>query len=216
MPTPKFDNIAIEFLKLVPDEFETAFTPGMAMPNGFVLTKDQVVNYVNRALHKLFNDSWLETAKAGTPKKQKELFIGIFPELLRLSNTITLPYVITTSELYRDIFKLFGANRNADNLYIRIWEESRLTHAIAGKYLQFKATATNPAIIQTNQIIHIFPTTLTDKVVKIQYIRFPVDPTNGNFLTQNGDSDSPYFDYWNTRIAQIAFEIYLAESQQTA
>jgi len=211
MATPKFDQIAAEFLKKIPDKFQTTFIPGDGeMPDGYVLTKEQIADYVNRALHKLFDDVWIEL------KGVKEDFVRVFPELIDTTENISLPYIIGNEEKYKNFYKPLGAIRASDGLYFRIWSEDKLTLAMSAKTIKYRATENNPAIIQNKNILMVFPTDLEDTTVKVQYIKFPNNPETGEFLSQNGSYDSPYDATRNSRLANIAFELYLQDTQQTS
>lgn len=149
MATPKLDQIAINFLALVPDKFQSAFIPGSLMPDGYVLTADKIMNYVNKGMMKLFNDKWVEAFKVseGDPAKQRSIFVGLFPELLKPSGIITLPYVIGSEANYRDFYRIFGAIISDENTFIRIWDEDKLTLVMSGELIQFTPTEDSPVII---------------------------------------------------------------------
>ena len=217
MPTPVFDRIAINFLNLVPDQFQSDFTPGAAMPDGEILTKEKIADYVNKGMMKLFNDKWSEAFKLsqGVPSVQRSIFASNFPELLQPSQEVSLPYIIGSEALYRDFFRLFGAVRSSDNLFIRIWDEDKLTQVMSGALIQYRATEDSPIIIPQNKILQIFPTDLDDHILRLQYIKLPVNPTSGESLSQNGDVDSPFYEMWNESIAVNAYQIWLMDSQQT-
>jgi len=210
MPTPRLDRIAINFLHRVPDEFVTAFTPGTAMPEANILTKAQIVNYVNRALNQLFNDFWQTIA--GDWKK----FIRIFPELSRITpNQIVFTNGnYTVASPYLNIYKVVGGFIDATpKRFIKVWEEWKYSIAITEEYPEYVATSINPAIIQIHNLIALFPQATTN--VKLQYIAAPIDPTTGAQLTQNGTYDSPFFDHWNDMITDIAYSLYLKETTET-
>lgn len=211
MATPRFDTICQEFLKRVPDNFKTAFTPGGgALPDGYVLEATQIKDYVNRALLKLFNLYWEQT------KGNYKLFMKIFPELVKFSDAVSLSsgnYDVANP--YLDFKALVGAVESSENTFIKVWHPDRYTIALSEEYPQYTASAENPAIIQVNKKLAVFPQSSTFDI-KFQYIKIPVDPTTGNPLTQNGSYDSPFMDDWNTQIIDLAEEIYLIESHQTA
>lgn len=209
MATPKFDRIAINFLSRVPDAFQSAFTPGTSMPEPNILTKAQVINYVNRALNQLFNDFW--TAVGGDVKA----FIKIFPELTKYSaDAITFSsgnYTIANPNL--DLYKVIGAVIDTTNIYIKPKDEHKYTLYLSQEYEEYKATDANPVIIQVNRLLALFPQ--STKSVRLHYIAAPIDPTTGAQLTQNGTYDSPYFDHWNDMITDIAYNLFLKETTET-
>jgi hypothetical protein len=49
--------------------------------------------------------------------------------------------------------------------------------------------------------------------VALRYIRLPLDPVSGSMLVQNGAFDSPYYPTWNTKLAEIAEQLYMGEAQ---
>lgn len=214
MATPRLDQIAVEFVKRIPDSFKSSFIPGtMAMPDANVLTASEIIEYVNRGLNKYFNIAW---AQIGGDSKEKRLnFASLFPELIKRSLDITLPYLVGSENKYLDFYKVFGSTRTSDDLYIRIWESNTLNKVRSKKYFHYTPTNKNPVIIQNNKILEIYPDDLTDKIVKIQYVAAPLDPETGSFLVQNGGADSPFLTHHNSEIVNLVYELYLLDSQQT-
>lgn len=207
MATPKIDNIANEFLKRIPDTFQTSFTPGGGiMPGGYVLkTATQIMDYVNRGMLSLFNIYWEAT------EGNKDLFLQIFPELQEFSDAVPLTngnYTIAAN--YLNFKALIGAVKSSDNSNIEVWRSTIYTLALSGKY-QFNATASKPAIIQVKNLLAVFPQSSSFQI-KFHYIKLPLDPTTGLPLSQNGGYDSPFMDDWNDKIADIAYKFYLQEA----
>ena len=210
MATPRIDHIASEFLKRIPDEFKKSFTPGTGkMPDGYVLTAEQTEDYVNRAMLKLFNMIWNNTGG------KIDLFIRILPEMVKFSDELQLTNGnYTIKNPYLNFKQIIGAVKSTDNSFIKVWFTSKYTIALSGNYAQYTATESKPAIIQVNDLLAVFPQDSSFKI-KIHYVAVPVNPNTGLQLKQNGDYDSPFKDDWNTRIADIAEELYLKDSYQT-
>ncbi len=209
MPTPKFDQLCVELVKRIPTEFKTAFTPGSgAMPDSYVLPAVNVIDYINRALNKLFNQYW--TAVKGNA----EMFIRIFPELAKYSGEISgANYTIATP--YLDFYKVINGRTEGDK-FIKVWDTTKYNIALTGKYAEYVATANNPAMIQVKNLIAIFPQDLSISTY-IQYVALPISPTTGNYLTQNhATEDSPFFQHWNSQIVDLAYQMYLEESYETS
>lgn len=214
MATLKWDRIADGFLKRIPDTFATAFTPGGgAMPAGNILTAAQITDYVNRGLLEFFDKVW--AAVEGNAEK----FGNIFPELIKISDAITLSsgnYTLATP--YLDFHKIIGgmsvAVSPAVSVPIRIWNEKVYPFAKTEKYMQYQASASNPAMIQLDNVLNIFPQSSTFQI-KIVYIRKPLLPTTGGFLTQNGTVDSPFAEHWEEKLIQSVYDIFLKETHET-
>lgn len=217
MATIKWDRIADGFLKRIPDTFISAFTPGtMIMPASNILTAAQISDYVNRGLLKFFDDVW--TTIEGNATK----FSNIFPELIKISEAITLSsgnYTIASP--YLDFHKIIGGMSVGvagppvvESVPIRIWEEKVYPFAKTEKYIQYQATAKNPAMIQLNNVLNIFPQSSTFQI-KIIYIRKPLLPTTGGFLIQNGVVDSPFAEHWEEKLIDSAYQIFLKETHET-
>jgi hypothetical protein len=212
MATPKFDQLCVEFVKRIPTEFKTAFTPGGgALPDSYVLPKENIIDYINRALNKLFNQYWMAS------KGNAEMFIKIFPELAKYSAELTLSsgnYNIITPHL--DFYKAISGRTTTGNKFVKQWETTKYNIALTEKYDEYIATADNPALIQINRLVAFFPQSLGAAKVYIQYVALPISPTTGNYLTQNhATEDSPFFQHWNTQIVDLAYQMYLEESYET-
>ncbi len=114
---------------------------------------------------------------------------------------------------------------NTSKKYIKLWDPSKYHLAISEEYPEYIATDDNPAIIRVGNTLTIFPLDIDTgeppeapryQRIKFHYIGVPLDPTTGEFLIQNGDYDSPFFDHWNKSIADIAYLMFLQETNQTA
>ncbi len=208
MATLQFDLIAVDFVGRIPTTFKTSFTAGnlMGSDGTFVLTKDQVVNFVNRALQKFFNDSWKLLGKK---------IIEVFPELSKYSAALTLTsgnYTRITPHL--DLYKILGAVGVTGNKYIRPVMDDKYTLYLSKKYDEFIPTNDAPAIIQVTDLLAVFPQTFAENI-QFNYVRTPVDPITGEFIIQDTGEDSPYYSHWNHNIADIAYQMYLAEASET-
>lgn len=210
--TPKFDRLCIEFLKKIPDQFREPFTAGVnqALPNANSMTADQIINYVNGGMLKFFKEYW-KTAAGDTQK-----FISIFPELIKFTNPVPIDsngqYEI--KEPYNDFHKLIGAV-TSNNKYIKAKPEYKYTLYLAKEYdAEYSPNTENPAIIQVNKFLAVFPTNLGGQI-KLHYIQSPIDPVTGAYLAQNGATDSPFADIWNSDIVDLAYLQYLQEVNAT-
>lgn len=224
MSTIKFDRVCENFVKRIPDSFQSAFTPGGGtMPASYILTAAQITDYVNRGLMKFFNDQWnslYENAvKSGIsdPIKIQDLFAGMFPELVEVTAAaLTLSSGnYTFANPYLHIFKVIGAYNNATtNVPLRIWKESAYPFAKTSKYAQYQASASNPALIQIKNQVCVFPQASTFGVFLI-YLKYPLLPTTGGYLAQNGSVDSPFSEVWEDKIVQTIYELYLRDTYET-
>lgn len=211
MPTPKFDNICVEFIGRIPTTFKTSFTPGtMTMPDSWVLPASQITNYVNRALQKFFNDYWKMF------KGDLKYFLKFFPELGRIpSYYISFSsgkYFIDNPQL--DLHTLIGAFSLTSNYYIKVWDQELYSSVITGRFPERTPTTEKPAIIMADDYIYIFPDDFAENV-QLHYLQKPVDSTTGGFLSQNGSYDSPFNADWQTDIVNEAYLMYLNETQKT-
>lgn len=209
MATPKLDRLCINFVKRIPDQLVSAYTPGTgALPRSYLLEASTIIDYVNRAMHKLFQTIWVEVA--GDTNK----FLQILPELGKISGEIPLAsgqYLISAP--YLDFFKLVGCY-DGNNLPIKVKSESYYTQIKAGKYKSFQIGDSDPAIFQINNLLEVVPNTAANKII-IHYIKFPVDPNSGTYLVQDGNEDVPYKEIWDKEIVDIAYKLFLEETVQT-
>jgi len=215
MATPKFDKLCIGFVKRIPTTFKTPFAAGNLMPDTYVLPASEVQRYVNEGMKKLFNAKWNESLQyaKGRPGKAVKYLIATFPELTRLTSTLSgVSYLI--ADPYLDIFRIV-AGIGKDNQFIRVWNESKFAIAISEEYPEYTATNTNPALVQINNTVSIFPSSLASFEFKLQYIAMPINPDTGGELVQNGTHDSLFMPHWDDAIIRAALEIYLEESAET-
>jgi len=209
LATPKFDDMCIDFVKRIPDQFRSTFAAGSGvLPNANLMKAEAVVDYINRGMQDLFNQFW--QSAGGDTKK----FIKIFPELIGVSQAVDLASGnYTVASPYKDFYKLIGAVTSA-NKFIKVKDESLYTVYLSSEYDELVCTVDKPAIIQVNQLLACFPQSLTGKI-KFHYIKVPISPTTGAFLAQNGTEDSPFFEHWHKAIVDSAYLRYLEETNQT-
>jgi len=207
--TPKFDKLCIEFVKRLPDQLEDiAFIPGTgALPRAYNMSAESIIDYINRALQSFFNLNW--TAVKG----DVQAFINLFPELQKVSNVETLTndeFIIDNP--YLDFFRIIAAT-TTEGILIKPKAESLYLHYKTGKYKNYRATLTDPVIIQIPEKLVLFPSGIAEFI--FHYIKLPLDPETGEVLEQNGDYDSPYSEQWHKSIVDLAYNMYLEETVQT-
>jgi len=205
MATPKFDRILQEFSRRIGDRLDSAFTPGAgAFPNGTLLGNTDAIAYVNKALNKFHGDAWM--AVGG----DRIAFGRLFPELIfEPSVGLTFPYTIISP--YLDFFTLYDGY--ITNYPCRIETEDKLVLLNTGKYPRHGPTATKPIMLSVANKVYLFAGATT--VGYILYIKLPVSPATGGFLTQNGAAteDSPFSYIHNSQIATVAEQLYWNEKE---
>ena len=202
--TPNFDLISVELSRRVGHPVASANADADS------LTASERTSYVNKALHKLFNDTWIAV------KGNVTAFTSIFPELIAISSAITLTggnYTIANP--YLDFAKLIGCKLSTDK-YVKVMPlEYWSTIETADNYqLNASIAADKPAVIQMNNILYFYPKNSLFTPI-LQYIKLPLNPTDGSFLTQGGTYDSPFLPHWNSKIASIAEELFLKDAQES-
>ena len=204
MPTPKFNRILQEFSKRIGDRLDTSFDPegSVAFPAGTILAAVDAIAYVNKALHAYHGAIW-ENVQGDT-----QAFVRFFPELVSPPTSIAFTSGVFTVAFH--YFKLFGAYKTSTNV-IRIADEQALTALLVGKYPLHPPSADKPIIVPVKDKLYIFPASET--AANILFITQPLNPTNGNFLIQNGIYDSPFYDSRNHAIATMAEQLYWNEKK---
>lgn len=208
MGTLKFDLIAQELMRLVKDEFVTSFTPGAGlMPAGSILRSREIISeYVNRALLKVFNDIW---ASAGG---DVAVFARLVPELV-VTREVSITQVgdngtYTIASPNFDIYELAEISTSSG---LGVVGKKELIQSIEkGSVLQYTGTTAKPIGVFMGDTIYLYPYA---SLAKITAVKQPINPTSGVLLVQNGIYDSPYAMHWNSRIASVAYGLYLADSQ---
>lgn len=211
MATPRIDRMASELIKRIPTEFKSAFTPGtMAMPDSDVLTKEEIINYLNQAMDRVFNKYWAQSS--GVVK----IFARLFPELIFPSEEEITDVEYNIADPHLDLKKVISALGFDNNEFIKVWDESRFAIAQSGQYdEELEISDEKPVLIQMNRTLYLFPVDIASFSYKIQYIKLPRNPETGDYLTQNGSYDSPFSEEWEGEIIDTAYQIYLIEAQET-
>ena len=203
MSTINFDRISIELAQRINDPVATAAT------DGNILTADLRTSFVNKALHKLFNDMWV--AVQGDKKK----FVEIFPEMTADNLIITDSNgLFTVASPILNFFTIIDGLKVTGNIYIPAIDDYFWNIVKSGANEDYVYTAAEPAVIEHNRILYFFPASdYASKSIAINYIKMPLDPATGAFLTQGGTTDSPFYPHWNSRIAEIAEELFRISAQ---
>lgn len=209
MPTPNFDRIDIEISRRIGD------TVANAANDGTVLTATERNAYTNKALFKLFNIKWQEAVKiTGKFERPSKYFIREIPELVERSSLLTLTagnYLIASPHF--DFFTIIDAETD-DEKFITVWDTDLYEIARTQRHRHYIATAEKPSVIQLDKLLAFFPLSSTFGFY-MTYIKMPLEPTTGNFLTQNGATDSPFLPHWNSIIAEIGEQLFRTDSQET-
>lgn len=202
MATPRFDKISVELSQRIADSVASAST------GGDTLTADQRTALVNEALFKLFDEGW------NAVKGKIADFIELFPELLA-NDTITVTsgvYTINSTKL-RDLYA--PVNGIWGTTYVKVLAKHLYPIVKTSKFDDYIPTAANPVMFEIANTLEFFPTaSFASQSVIVYYIKLPLNPTDGSFLTQNGTYDSPFADKWNSKIAEIAEDIYRTIAQE--
>jgi hypothetical protein len=203
MATAKFDRLSVSFAARIADPVASASTAGV------ILTANERTSYINRALHELFKKYWVMV------QGDKEAFTKIFPELIKprvVSITDTHQYAIASPNL--DYYTIIDAH--AEGVYTRVLPGVLFNTVRTSKLIQYTPTAAKPAIIEMDKVLYVFPTNLITIGLSftLNIIVQPLNPTDGSFLTQGGDYDSPFMDAWNEEIVNIATEMFLQDTQE--
>lgn len=176
------------------------------MPEGNILPKERIVDLINRALLRLFNQYWTALSLKDFQTK--------FPELVRISSDCPIASgSYTIDNPHKDFVRILGALKKTGSVFVKVWDESKYTLVQSGKYEEYAYSAARPAAMQQEGKILYFGETPT--TIIMQYIKQPVNPETGGALTQNGTYDSPFLDHWTGKITDIAEEIFLIETGQT-
>lgn len=213
MATPNINTISLNFAQRINDSRTSAgveFTAGTE--NGVVLTALQRMTYINEAMLELIRNSWEELSRVtGREEHLKEKFCELFPELVD-NRTITFAggaYTIANPNL--DFFELLGARITPDNICAVVGSKHLFQIYKTGKIPQKAGSATEPLVVEISKQLIVFPSAFNASAAEITILKLPVNPTDGSYLTQGGSYDSPFYQIWNTKIAQIAEQLYLSD-----
>ncbi len=198
MTTTKLNNMSIALAQRIADAV------AMATTDGNTLTALARMSYLNRAMFKIIDDFWQQLAG------DKDKFASIFPELVSTPQVLTLTsgvYTVATPLL--DFFVLHQAY--VGTTVIRVYPPKYYENLIIGNLPQIAADSNNPAVVQLGTSLNFFPTSTASP--SVIYLRQPLDPTTGAYLSQNGNYDSPFLEHWNDFIVSIAQQLFELDAQ---
>lgn len=203
MATPKFDRILQEFSRRIGDKLVSAFNPGGgAYPEGTILTAAMAIAYVNRGMLTYMNDALFAV------QGDKKQFLELMPELISPLTTVAFTtgvHAIANPNLH--YFDFVGGV--AGTAQITRQSPVLLDLFLAGNYPLHPPSTEKPFVISVKNKLYIFPTSIT--TANILFITQPIDGTTGNFITQNGSIDSPFYEPRNSAIADKAEQLYWNE-----
>jgi len=202
--TPKLDKISVEFSNRIADPVASATTAGK------ILTVAERTSFVNKGLHALFNEGWNQV------QGNKKEFIKLFPELLEDDTIQTAndgTYSISATKI-RDFYCAISGLKLST--LITVLSKELFTIVKSGRYEDYVPTSADPVMFDIQNTLSFFPEAdFHEQNVTVYYIKLPLNPTDGSFFTQGGTYDSPFADKWNSKIADLAEQIYKAETQET-
>lgn len=208
MATPKMDRILTEFMSRIGDPV----TISGAMGNGKIITADKAIDFVNRAMFKLLNDT------AATLGFSEAELCRVFPELITTATITTSSggtYTIAANNL--DFWLLIDGTYSSNTILIQKQNQSLYNMFLTGRNTRAAATAAYPVVFHMNTVLNFMPAATFNAIsVNITYIKQPLNPTSGAFLTQNGSYDSPFSNLWNSKLAEIAQQLFLIEAQENS
>lgn len=213
----KLEKISVELAKRLNDAFDangSEITAGDV--SGKVVTASTRMAYINKAMFKLFNDVWVGV------KGDKRKFAEILPELI-VNREVTVgaggsptpsAYVIANPNF--DFFQLIEAS--IISIQAAVLPSSYYQSVKYGKIVQMQGDATNPVCIEVAKTIYFLPdgTAFQGKGASLTFIRMPINGVNGYFLAMDSSSteDSPFLDHWNSRIAELAEELFRIDAKE--
>lgn len=227
MPTPKLNRIITEFGRRIGAPPVWGGSYGVVLQDRYDLSSTEYVAYVNKALMKFFQTKWEELGR------DKQAFINAFPEMM---TTKTL--VFSTSGTNKYIYNLTGIASTMRNFFVVLNAYDRDPTALPpvatpafiealdtswyftieyGLNTIYTPTTKHPFIIATSDYLHVYPPLGVGgtRNIQVNYIAMPL-AADGTFYTQNGTTDSPFDDIWNSQIAEIAEQLFKIESQENA
>lgn len=217
----KLALISVSLAQKLNDAFDK--TTGAAIAgdgDGNVLSAVQRMAYINRAMHKLVGNVW-DMANQKDYKNAKQIFAGIFPELV-VARTVTTTsaslYVIATPNL--DYFQLLEAT--VDSMQAELMPSHLYLTVKSGRTIQIKGSATIPMVVEIGGSIYFLPdnAAFQSKSAVLTFLRTPLNNgttgTAGIFLTMNNSTseDSPFLNSWNDKIVEIAEQLFRADAKE--
>ena len=201
--TPKYDEIVKIFAEKIKDPVTFSGTTFDVIPGKVVKTKAAIESYINEGMFRLLNKIWVDT------QGNLEIVAGVLPELMRYVSGLALSNPASNYDIganYPNFWRL--VNANADDKSCSIQPGANLTLLLADFVGQYTGNASNPVACEVNKILYVFPITdFAGKGLKILYLSAPLK-SDGTRLTQNGGTDSPFFDHWNETIAELAAQSF--------
>jgi len=171
--------------------------------DGSILTALARISYLNRAMFKIINDIWQQLSG------DKDKFAAMFPELVSTPQVLALSSgVYTIASPLLDFFVLHQAY--TATTVIRVYPPKYYENLMIGNLPQISADANNPAVVQLGTSLNFFPTATVPSII---YLRQPLDPTTGAYLSQNGNYDSPFLEHWNDFIVSTAQQLFELDAQ---
>lgn len=208
MATPKYAQIAHAFMNSIGDPIVTNGDGLITTPGKVLQTKEIIESFINRAIYKLFITSW------GEAKADKDTFLKAFPELMvPVSKSIAIlpdgTHSIATPNL--DLFEVVSAS--ASGKYVTILDQAYFALVKSKTNAHLTGTDEHPILIKRGNTLYLFKDVVANPYsITIDYIRLPLNGTDGSQLVSGGAVDSPFGYQWTVTIAEIAKGLFLQET----
>jgi hypothetical protein len=213
MATTKLDMLAQRFMQQIQDPIVHDPITQNLLPGNIIRTILEIQNYCGNACLKYVKNIW------GMAKGDRNLFISFIPELFK-TQTIQFPnntaeIDMTQAVLFKDFFDCLDSYNGT--IPIEIWNPVHLTDALTNNDPFYAGSALRPGLIYQKPYLYLFPASLsgaTGYPVSLNYIALPIDPSTGDFLVIDGNTDIPFSYDHIQEIADIAVQLYRTDDAE--
>jgi hypothetical protein len=207
--TPKLNILAKRFQNQIQDPV-TEDVNGNIVPGELVPTVAELETYLGNACQKYVEQVYTQSAGyQDFITKLPELFKSFPVTFSQGSNVIDL-----SNETYlKDVWEVLDSQ--SGSTLIEVWNKVHQADALTGNDPFYTADAEHPALIYNKPFLFIFPATITDDGnygITLNYIKLPLNPETGEYLTINGGYDLPFTLKQIQDIADIAEQLYRKDS----
>lgn len=213
MATPKLNRLAKRFMQQIQDPIiEAPDDPDMLLPGKIIRSISEIEHYLGMAMMKFIEEVWKSS------NANPNIMLSALPDIYE-ERELIIPQgsqKVNVSTTHADIWDILNSRKN-NNIILEAWHTIHLTDAVNRTDPFYIGNERHAGIIYQKPFIWLFPKSLSAASnfnFTLCFLKAPLNPVDGTYLTINGEYDIPFSDIHLTTIASIAEKIYKLDDYQ--
>lgn len=211
MPTPKLNDLAHKFMQKIQDPISEQ--SGIILPGQIIRSVAEIEQYIGLAMMKFIEEVWMKA------QGNAAAMLRALPDLYE-ERDLTIPQAtqkVDITNTHADVWDILDSRQGTTTI-LEVWNTIHLTDALNGSDPFYVGDSRRAGLIYQKPYVWVFPASLvpalTDYEFTLCFLKAPLHPTTGDYLTSGGNYDIPFSDIHLPTIASIAEKLYKVDDYQ--